>query len=203
VADTDTSTETPPEGAPDPSSGNGNGTQEGASEPPTDDKTEDQSKGSEVDQATEKHLADLRKENASWRRKLREAEKRIEELTTSSADEIEKAKAEARQEAIAEATKDVNTRLLRAEVLAAATGKMAVPAHAFAILNDQGALDGLEPNEAGEFDRDKINEAIDNLVKSTPALGVTRDPDFGARPPTTPAPSTDELFTAFINEARR
>jgi hypothetical protein len=161
--DTETTTDTQ-DGA-----GNDQNTSNGDSKKPT----------SEVDTATEKHLGDLRKENAQWRTKLRKAETELGKLKQSKASEIETARAEARQEAVAEATAEANARIVRAEIIAAAGRKLQDPSDAVAHLD----ASKYEVDEKGDVDRKVIAADIDELVKSKPYLAGTRDPDFGARTP--------------------
>ncbi len=151
------------------------GTEDGAQDDAADQNTDGRT---EVDQATEKHLTDLRKENASWRTKLRKAETELGKLKETSATAIDQARAEARQEAMAEATAEANARVVRAEVIAAAAKKLQDPADAVAHLD----LSKLEVDENGEVDRKAINAAIDQLVKDKPYLAGVRDPEFGNRP---------------------
>lgn len=151
---------------------------------------------SEVETATEKHLTDLRKENASWRTKLRKAETELGKLKESSASEIETARAEARQEALTEATAEANNRIVRAEVLAAAGRKLHDPADAAAHLD----LKKFEVDENGEVDRKAIAAAIDELVKTKPYLAGVRDPDFGKR---TPASSSGSSMNDLIKQRMR
>lgn len=132
------------------------------------------------DPATDKHLADLRSENAKWRTKLRKAEKEIETLRSNSSTDIEKARAEARQEAIAEATTEANARIVRAEVVAAAR-QLQDPTDALGHID----LTQFEVDDKGDVDRKAIKVAVDELVKAKPYLAGTRDPDFGARTPAT------------------
>lgn len=172
------------------------GTQDGDGQ---DQTTDDKPSGkSEVDQATEKHLTDLRKENAAWRTKLRRAEGELGKLKESSASDIEQARAEARQEALAEATTEANARIVRAEVLAAAGQKLHDPADAVAHLD----LTKFEVDDKGEVDRKAITVAIDELVKAKPYLAGVRDPDFGKR---TPASKTGSSMNDLIKQrmARR
>lgn len=136
---------------------------------------------SETDQATEKHLTDLRKENASWRTKLRKAESELGKLKDSKASEIDQARAEARQEALAEATAEANQRILRAEVISVASGKLHDPTDAVAQLD----LSKYEVSEKGEVDRKAIAADVDELLKAKPYLGGVRDPEFGNRPTAT------------------
>ncbi len=87
----------------------------------------------------------------------------------------------------------VNRRVLRADIKAAATGKLADPTDALALLN----LDQFEADTDGEFDQDEIAEAIDDLITRKPHLAATRSggrrfeggADQGARKP------VDKLIT--------
>jgi len=151
---------------------------------------------SEVDQATEKHLKDLRSENASWRKKLRAAEKEIEGLKTSSATEIEQAVAKARQETLTEATAQANSRIVKAEVMAAAAGKLRDPGDAAVHLD----LTNFEVDDNGDVDRKALVEAIDELVKTKPYLAGTRDPDFGRK---TPESGTGKSMNDLIKQRLR
>ena len=163
----------------------------GQAGPNTNNNTTPNGNGSEVDQATEKHLADLRKENASWRSKLRKAEDELGKLKQSSASGICKARAEARQEALAEATAEANKRILRAEVIAAASGKFHDPADALGQLD----LAKYEIDDKGEVDRKAIAADLDELLKAKPYLAGVRDPHFGQRPtPTGGGGSMNDLI---------
>jgi len=163
------------------------GTEDGGNT--TDDNAD--SGGSEVDQATEKHLGDLRKEAASYRTKLRKSEAAFADFKASSATELEKAKAEARQEALTEATAEANKRILRAEVLAAAAGKLHDPSDALGQLD----LAKYEIDDKGEVDRKTLVADIDELLKAKPYLGGVRDPQFGNRPTATGGGKTmDDLI---------
>lgn len=76
-----------------------------------------------------------------------------------------------------------NTRIVRSEVKAAASGKLADPADAYKFLD----LDQFEVDEDGNVDEDEIAEAIDELVKNKPYLAAqggrrfTGSGDGGAR----------------------
>lgn len=170
-----------------------NGTEDGAQDDAADQNTGGRS---EVDQATEKHLGDLRKENASWRTKLRKAETELGKLKETSATAIEQARAEARQEALSEATAEANARVARAEVIAAAAKKLQDPSDAVAHLD----LSKIEVDEKGEVDRKAINAAIDQLVKDKPYLAGVRDPDFGRR---TPGEKTGKSMNELIKQRMR
>lgn len=184
MADTDTS-----ESQEDTDTSNSDtGTQNGDGNDQTTDNGTSDKDG--PDPAAEKHLADLRSENAKWRTKLRRAEKEIETLRSNSSTDIEKARAEARQEAIADATSEANARIVRAEVVAAAR-QLQDPTDALGHID----LTQFEVDDKGDVDRKAIKVAVDELVKAKPYLAGTRDPDFGSRTPATGgAKSMNELI---------
>lgn len=94
-------------------------------------------------------------------------------------DEIdaEQIRAEAEQEANAKA----NRRIVRADLKAAAAGKLADPSDAIAFID----LDEIEVGENGETDEDELAEAIDELLQRKPhlAAGKTGEPKFGKHNP--------------------
>lgn len=108
-----------------------------------------------------------------------------QELAKAKADgltAIETAKAEARAEARNEALEEANKRIIRAEVKAAAAGKLRRPEYAVALID----LDKFTVAEDGSVDETAITSAIDELVKKDPDLAVTGKPGAlpggGARP---------------------
>lgn len=135
---------------------------------------------------------------------LAKATGELEKFRESQLTEQEKAVKAARDEGLAEGLAAGNGRLIRAEVLAAASGKLANPAHAFAILTDNGALEGIAVGEDGTLDTAAIAAAVDDLVKAEPHLAAVRDPQFGNRQPVAgTAATTDDAFDAFIRAHRR
>ncbi|MGW0942911.1 hypothetical protein ACWD4O_10215 [Streptomyces sp. NPDC002623] len=96
----------------------------------------------------------------------RDKRKQLEEQLAQKdgADEAETVRRKAEQDALAKA----NTRILRAEVKAAAAGKLADPADAFKFLD----LDQFEVDDDGNVDSDEVADAIDELVKSKPYLAA-------------------------------
>ncbi|MFD8471891.1 hypothetical protein ACFV2E_07505 [Streptomyces globisporus] len=79
-------------------------------------------------------------------------------------DQAEKTRREAETAALSKA----NARILRAEVKAAAAGKLADPADAYKFLD----LDQFEVDDDGNVDSDEVAEAIDDLIKSKPYLAA-------------------------------
>jgi hypothetical protein len=143
--------------------------------------------------------SDAKKKDAALAKALKE----LETFRESQLSDQEKAVKAAREEGIAEGRSAGNARLIRAEVLAAASGKLANPTHAFAILTDAGALKDVEVGDDGQLDTAPIVAAVEELVKNEPHLAAVRDPQFGNRQPVDGAPvSTDAAFDAFLRSHR-
>lgn len=109
-----------------------------------------------------------------------------------------------------EAAKAANARILRAELKAVATGKLADPSDAALFLD----LDAFDVSEDGEIDSDAISDAIDELLTRKPHLAAgearrfTGHADQGARGKSSqPAQVTQQELEAMspeqVNEARR
>jgi hypothetical protein len=120
-------------------------------------------------------LADLAKE----RRERRAAEKQLKELNDrlskfeeASKTETEKLIDRARQEAAAETMSKANLRLVRAEVKAAAAGKIADPDDAVRFLD----LADFAPSDDGDIDTKAIAKAVDDLVAAKPYLAADQAP---------------------------
>src|SRR5690606_4859797 len=73
-----------------------------------------------------------------------------------------------RREAETAANAKANARILKAEIRAAAAGKLADPADALAFLN----TNDFEVDEDGDVDADEIAAAIDDLVRRKPHLAA-------------------------------
>lgn len=126
-------------------------------------------------------LTDLRRFKA-------EAEGRLADF------EAEQAKAEAERTARAEADQRFNERILRAEIKAAAKGRLSDPEDAFRFLD----ASVFEVSEDGDPDTSAIESAIEALLESKPYLAVqdgrrfTGTPDAGARKETGPPQLTEQ-----------
>lgn len=155
----------------------------------------------------------MKAERNEWKAKAREAEKRVAELMErvealengGRVDEAAKAAREAEAAAIAKA----NERILKAEIKAAAAGKLADPSDALRFLD----LSDFEVSPEGDVDAEAIAEAIDGLVKSKPYLSAATvrrfqgSADGGARKgPQEPSQLTREdlkrMTPEEINKAR-
>lgn len=136
------------------------GDTDGTGDDQDDDGDDDKPLGPAGQKALEAEKAKRRKE-ATRRRK---AEADLAKLRDQGGDETEQTRREAEQAALAKA----NTRILKAEVRAAAAGKLADPADALKLLD----LDQFEVDADGEVDADEITSAIDDLIKSKPYLAA-------------------------------
>lgn len=151
--------------------------------------------GSDGGAGTESQLGEAGKQAlVAERQKAREAERaakaakaeadqfrqRLEELEAASKSEHEKALDSARKEASKEARQqvmsEVNARILKAELRAAAAGKLADPEDAIRLLD----LDEFKVTDDGEVDAGAISKAIDSLLKEKPYLAGTKKPSGDA-----------------------
>lgn len=97
----------------------------------------------------------------------------LKELISKS-EEAEKAaeQTRTRREVESAALTKANERLIRAEIKAAATGKLANPALALKLLD----MSAFEVDDDGEVDSAAIIAALDDLVKNEPYLGAAQSP---------------------------
>lgn len=128
----------------------------------------------------------------AWKARAKAAEaarKAVEsELAKSKADD------RARDEAREAATKVANERAQRAELKAAAKGRLVDPSEA--LLNIDPTQFAVDEN--GDIDSDALNQAITALLEKKPYLAAPSNPfkgggDGGATPPPKPADSVDQL----------
>lgn len=125
-----------------------------------------------ADQLGDKGKRALASMKGKWRTerdKRRELERQLAEK--DGADDAEQARRKAEAEAMAKA----NTRILKAEIRAAAKGRLADAKDALTFLD----LDQFEVGEDGEIDPEEIEDAITDLLKSKPYLAAaTAKPRF-------------------------
>lgn len=140
----------------------------------------------------EKALAAEKEKRRKESERRRAAEAELAKLRNKDSSEVDQARTEAETAALAKA----NTRILKAEVRAAAAGKLADPSDALKLLD----LTQFEVDGDGEVDRDEIGSAIDTLLKSKPYLAAATNGkrfqgsgDGGARGKT---PSLDQQIIA-------
>lgn len=135
--------------------------------------------------------------------KLKEERRRriaAERVAASKADDDDAAKI--RREAEEAAVAKANSRIVRAEIRAAAAGKLADPADALAFLS----TDDFEVDEDGDVDSEEIADAIDDLLRRKPHLaaqGGTRrpKPDRSQGAQGTGKTDTSQQFASAISNA--
>lgn len=113
-------------------------------------------------------LASMKDKWRAERDKARDLERRLAEK--DGADDAEQARRKAEADALARA----NARILKAEIRAAAKGKLADPKDALTFLD----LEQFEVDEDGEIDAEEIEEAISGLLKAKPYLAAQGRPRF-------------------------
>jgi len=120
----------------------------------------------------------MKAERNAERARAREAQKELDRIKAELAlkdkpaeeQAIEAARAEARAEAVAAA----NQRILKSELKALATGKLADPSDAHLYIN----LDEFSVDEDGEVDSEALNDAISALIERKPHLAVQKQNRF-------------------------
>lgn len=117
----------------------------------------------------EKALQAEKEKRRKAAQELRDAKAEIERLRNGGDEAAQKA-AEVEKAAIAKA----NTKILRAEVKAAAAGKLANPALAVKLLD----LSKFEVDDDGEVDQTELAEAIDELLRDEPYLAADKPKRF-------------------------
>ena len=121
----------------------------------------------------------------------------------------EQALEQARAEARAEATTKANERIVRAEVKAAATGKVKNPALALKLIDTSA----IEVDDDGEVDSDAVSAAVADLLELYPELAAdgskfTGSADQGAKgkaskPSQLSKQDIESMSEREVNEARR
>lgn len=126
----------------------------------------------EAAEAVEDPNKGLKTALATERKLRRDAEREARDLKTerdnANLQPDEKALADARREAAAEATSKANTRIVRAEVKAAAVGKVKNPALALKLID----MSGIDVDDDGEVDPDALQAAIADLLTEYPELAA-------------------------------
>lgn len=175
---------------------NDDGSRDGAGGSNTNTEGRDEGKGSK-----EQLLVDLARERDRRQAAEREA-KRVKDLEAElnkfreqSMTETEKAIAAAKREALEEAQKSFQRRLVQAEVRAMAAGKLNDPEDAIHFLD----LDDVAVGEDGTIDKKALTKKLDDLVKAKPYLagGGTRQSggaDQGARGGQQVVSSMNDIF---------
>jgi hypothetical protein len=137
------------------------------------DADEDDEGADKLGDAGKKALDRMKAQLKAERLKRRQAEKDRDDVRNGQTKDDTDAD-KVRRDAESAATNRANERILRAEVKAAAGGKLADPADAVRLLD----LSQFELDSDGDVDEDEIAEAIDDLLKKKPYLaaqGGTKD----------------------------
>lgn len=143
--------------------------------------TEDQIEEVESDEQEpeEDPTAGLKKALAAERKAHKDAARELrtlkEERELASKAPDEQALALARREAAQEATTAANSRIVRAEIRAAAATRVKNPALAVKLID----ASAIEVDDDGDVDADALNSAIDTLLTDYPELAVSA-PGFGS-----------------------
>lgn len=177
------------------------GTEEPAEEPTVEQPPEPaEGDGTDWKAEAEKYKALSRKHETRAKANAKAASE-LEQVKASQLSEQEKAVEAARREGV-----DIgNKALVRAEVIAAAAGKAADPSDVYALLLAQNRLADIEVSE-GNVDTEAVTAAVDALLaekKHLTAGVVSRDPDFGARPPAVPAQNPDAAMDNWLRHEYR
>ena len=181
---------------------------------PLEGETADTTEGeTALGDAGKKALDAMKAERNNARKQAREVREELERLRSEAAlkdkPAEEQALEAARAEARAEAAGKANERILRSELRAAATGKLADPSDAALYIN----LTDFDVGDDGEVDSDALGDAIDDLLTRKPHLGAAPlkrfegSGDQGASRATKPSQLTGtdlaNMSPAEINKARR
>jgi hypothetical protein len=172
-----------------------------------DDETQDASpetvEGAEaLGDAGKQALDRMKAERAAARAEAREAKAELDrmraELALRDKPAEEQAIEAARAEARAEATRSANLRVVKANLRAAATGKLADPTDILAYPNIVDP-DSFEVDDDGNVDSDSLADAVTELLAKKPHLAAQQGRfqgggDGGAKAPAKPA--SDELEEA-------
>lgn len=141
----------------DDDAGDGDDDQGGAG----DDDGQDDADPEGADQLGDKGKRALASMKGKWR-KERDQRRDLERQLAKKGD------GDAVAKATAAATAKANTRILKAEIRAAAAKKLADPRDALRFLD----LDQFEVDEEGEVDAEEITDAIEQLIKDKPYLAA-------------------------------
>jgi hypothetical protein len=157
-----------------------------------------------TDPADDGDVKKLRASLQSERRARAAAEREAAKLRDEHATDADRALAAARDEGRREALGQVGSRMVEAEVRAAAGGRLADPADAVRLLEVGSFID----DDTGEIDRDAIAAAIDDLLESKPYLKAEAAGRNGTQTPpapqgTRPGPAVESDGDAYLRRVVR
>jgi hypothetical protein len=157
--------------APDDADDSDESTEEEGSESVDDSEDEsgdDDDEDKELGPKGEKALAAIKEKHKAERGKRLAAERRIRELESEKESGGDEA-AQERQRIEDEATAKANTRIIKAELKAAAAGKLLDPSDAVVFITD---LDQFDVDDDGDVDPEAFAEAIADLIVRKPHLAA-------------------------------
>lgn len=180
------------------------------SETPTETETADAALGDPGKRAIDAMKERERKARADARAAIARAEAAETALANKDKPAEEVALEAARAEARTEANKKANERILRADLRAAATGKLADPTDAALYLD----LSEFTVTDDGDTDSDALNEAISELLERKPHLAAGKPNRFDggadqgakgrdATPPQLTEADLASMSPAEVNQARK
>lgn len=137
--------------------------QESSSESVDDTETE-----SETEKDWKAEFEAQQRINRSLERKSKKDLARIQALEHQATQGDPDAEAEARKEIEAAAVAKANARIIKAELRAAASGKLSDPEDALAFID----VSTIDVDDDGEVDRDALSDEIDDLIKRKPHLAA-------------------------------
>lgn len=151
---------------------------------PQNDPTDTPDPDPQLGEAGRRALAEERDARRKAEKDAKATKAELDRIRAEGQTETEKAIAKAKAEGSAEALTKANERVLRAEVKAAAAGKLADPGDAARFLD----LSEFTVGDDGDVDSKALGQAIDRLLKERPYLGngnggkrATGGADGGAR----------------------
>ncbi len=155
--------------------------------------------------AGKKALDAMKADRNSAREEARKAREEADQLRAQIEGKEKEYAAEQEKRAIeAEALDKANQRILKAEVRAAAAGKLSDPADALRFID----LSGFEVGTDGEVNASQIASAIDDLIQTKPYLAVQDgkrfqgDVDAGTRKESRPAQLSEQEVKRLYAEGR-
>jgi membrane protein involved in colicin uptake len=150
-------------------------------EPETTGVTEDQSEPEDLGDAGKKALAAERQARRAAEKAAKAAQAELEKAREATLSETERLVAQAKREAREELQAEYAKKVVRAEVKAAATGKLSDPDDALIFID----VNEFDVDEDGQVDSKEISKAVEQLLKSKPYLSAAQrvggDVDGGAR----------------------
>lgn len=133
-----------------------------------EDTEQDPDGADQLGDAGKKALDAMKAKVRAEREKRRAAEAERDSLRNGANKDGEPDAEQIRREAEQKADAKANARIVRSEIRAAATGKLADPKDALVFLD----VSQFEVDENGEVDSEEIEEAIDELLKKKPHLSA-------------------------------